>query len=132
MALVLYYPYLYIGAAQYQQPAYRPQYHQPLQAPFSQNQQDNINQSQGWHRRFDRKLPNCDPMPVSCAQLLPCLIRQGVIMPKEIPPATFPYHARHNHNALCVYHARHIGHSTVGLCNQGYNNLLIKRFCHSL
>lgn len=35
----------------------------------------------------------------------------GAIVPKEIPPTTFPYHAKHNPNASCAYHVRHIGHS---------------------
>lgn len=32
-------------------------------------------------------------------------------MPKEIPPVTFPYHARHIPNALCAFHARYTWHS---------------------
>lgn len=36
----------------------------------------------------------------------------GPIMPKEIPPATFPYSPNHNPNVSCAFHARYIGHST--------------------
>lgn len=30
---------------------------------------------------------------------------------KEIPPAIFPYHAKHNPNASSAYHVGHKGHS---------------------
>lgn len=33
-------------------------------------------------------------------------------MPKEIPPATFPYSSRHNLNCSCAFHAGYITHST--------------------
>lgn len=33
-------------------------------------------------------------------------------MPKEIPLTIYPYHAKHNPNASCTYHVRHIVHST--------------------
>lgn len=33
-------------------------------------------------------------------------------MPKEIPPATFPYHPKHSPNVSCAFHAEFIGHST--------------------
>ncbi|KAI5396271.1 hypothetical protein KIW84_062465 [Lathyrus oleraceus] len=112
MAPIPYYPYSYIAAPQYQQPAYQPQYQQPLQALVSQNQQDNRNHSQGQRIRFDRKRLHRDPIPVSYAQLLPYRVQQGAIVPKEIPPATFLYHAKHNPNASCAYLAGHIGHST--------------------
>lgn len=112
MHLVPYYPYPYIFAAQYQQLAYQPQYQQPPQAPVSHNQQDNRNQSQGQRRWLDRKRPHRDLIPVSYAQLLLYLIQQGAIMPKEIPSATFPYHAKHNPNASYAYQVGHIGNST--------------------
>ncbi|XP_050897315.1 uncharacterized protein LOC127104154 [Lathyrus oleraceus] len=107
-----YYLYPYIAAAQYQQPAYQPQYQQPPRVPVSQNQQDNRNQSQSQRRRFDIKRYHRDPILVSYAQLLSYLIQQGAILPKEIPPATFSYHAKHNPNALCAYLVGHIGHYT--------------------
>lgn len=89
MAPMPYYRYPYIAAAQYQQHAYQPQYQQPPRASVSQNQQDNRNHGQGQRKRFDRKRPHREPIPVSYAQLLPYLIQKGEIVPKEIPPATF-------------------------------------------
>lgn len=32
-------------------------------------------------------------------------------MPKEIPRVVPPYHPKHNPNASCAYHVRHVGHS---------------------
>lgn len=33
-------------------------------------------------------------------------------MPKDIPPATFRYHSRHNSNVSCAFHVGYIGHSS--------------------
>ena len=63
-------------------------------------------------RRYDKKRPQRDQIHMTYAQLLPYLVQQGLIVPKEIPPATFPYHAKHNPNTPCAYHVRHKGHST--------------------
>lgn len=73
MALVRYYPYMYIAAAQYQQPAYQPQYQHPSQASTPQNRrppQNNRSQNQGQGRRYDRKRLQHDKIPISYTQLL--------------------------------------------------------------
>lgn len=62
-------------------------------------------------RRFDRKHPQRDQIPMTYAQLLPYLVQQDLIETKEIPPSAFPYHAKHNPNTSCVYHAGHKGTS---------------------
>ena len=112
MASMPYYTYTYIATAQYQQPTYQPQYHQPPQAPAPQNQQNSRNQNQGQCRRFDKKRPQHDQVPVSYTQLVPYLVQQGEIVPKEIPPAMPLYNNKHNPNVSCAFHVGYIGHST--------------------
>lgn len=112
MAHVACYPYLYIVAAQYQQHAYQPQNQPPSQAPVFQNQQDNKNQSQGQGKCYDKKRPQHDQIHVSYTQLLPYLIQQGEIMPKEIPPVVYPYGLKYNPTSSYAFHAGYIGHST--------------------
>lgn len=46
------------------------------------------------------------------AQLLPYLVHQGAIVPKEIPSTVYPYGPKYNPNASCAFHADYIGHST--------------------
>ena len=36
----------------------------------------------------------------------------GAIVPKELPATTPPFHAKHDPNASCAYHAGFIGYST--------------------
>ncbi|XP_050889620.1 uncharacterized protein LOC127094899 [Lathyrus oleraceus] len=91
---------------------YQPQYQQPPQTPALQNQQNNRNQNQGQHRRFDKKRPRHDQILVSYTQLLPYLVQQGPIMPKEIPPAMPPYNNKHNPNVSYAFHVGYIRHST--------------------
>lgn len=55
--------------------------------------------------------PRFDPIPISYMHLLPIMIHVGEIVSKEIKPARFPYHLRHDPNATCRYHAGYIGHS---------------------
>ncbi|XP_050915718.1 uncharacterized protein LOC127130797 [Lathyrus oleraceus] len=45
-------------------------------------------------------------------ELVPYLIHVGVIIPRELPAASPPFHRNHNPNASCAFHARYIGHST--------------------
>lgn len=90
------------------------QYQQPPQAQILKSQQ-NVPCNHQWQRQtkgYDRKHPQRDQIPMTYAQLLPYLVQQGLIVPKEIPPATFPYVAEHNPNASCACHVGHIGHST--------------------
>lgn len=49
---------------------------------------------------------------MSYTQLLPYLVHVEAIIPKEIPPAVFPYPLKHNPNVSCAFHAGYIGHST--------------------
>lgn len=51
-------------------------------------------------------------IPISYMHLLHILIHDGEIVPKEIKPARFPYHPKHNPNATCGYLAGYIGHYT--------------------
>lgn len=112
MDLMPYYPYPYICTAHYQQPVCQSLYQQPPQAVAPQNQQNNRNQSQGQGRHCDKKRPQHDQIPVSYTQLLPYLVQQGAIVPKEIPPVVHPYGLKYNPNASCAFHAGYIGHST--------------------
>ncbi|KAI5409938.1 hypothetical protein KIW84_055410 [Lathyrus oleraceus] len=52
------------------------------------------------------------PIPMSYAQLLPILVNVRAIVPKQIEPAKFPYHRKHDPHATCGYHAGYVGHST--------------------
>ncbi|CAL5203401.1 unnamed protein product [Lathyrus oleraceus] len=45
------------------------------------------------------------------AQLLPYLVQQGAIVPKEIPSVVYPYGPKYNPIASCAFHAGYIGHS---------------------
>lgn len=45
------------------------------------------------------------------AHLLPILVNDGAIMPKQIQPARFPYHPKHDPNAIYGYHFGHVGNS---------------------
>lgn len=58
------------------------------------------------------KCPRLDQIPVLYDELVPYLIHVGDIVPREIPPASPPYHPKHNPNASCAFHAEYIGHST--------------------
>ena len=63
------------------------QYQQPPQAQALKSQQTAQRDHPGKKqtRQFDRKRHQRDPIPMTYAQLLPYLVQQGEIMPKEIP-----------------------------------------------
>lgn len=68
-----------------------------------------------WQRktkRFDRKCPQRDQIPMTYTQLLPYLIQQGLIIPKGIPPIFYPYGPKYNPKASCAFHAGYVGHAT--------------------
>ncbi|XP_050889569.1 uncharacterized protein LOC127094840 [Lathyrus oleraceus] len=120
MAPMSYYPYLYVAAAQYQQPPfqYQPQKgnQQPTPAQKNPNQQynrDNRGQNRGQNNKGN--YGNCsqfDKISVPYAELVPYLIHVGAIVPIELPAASPPYNHSHNPNATCAFHAGYIGHST--------------------
>lgn len=59
----------------------------------------------------ERRLPHNDPIPMSYAYLLPILVNVGAIVPKQIEHVRFPYSRKHDHHAICGYHAGHVGSS---------------------
>ncbi|KAI5429122.1 hypothetical protein KIW84_033931 [Lathyrus oleraceus] len=60
----------------------------------------------------ERIRPRYDPILVSYTHLLPILVNIRALMPKQIEPAKFPYHRKHDPHATCGYHAGYVGHST--------------------
>lgn len=56
--------------------------------------------------------PHYDLIPMSYAQLLPILVNDGAIVPKQIELARFPYGRKHDPCAICGYHVGYVGHST--------------------
>lgn len=49
---------------------------------------------------------------MSYVHLLPILVNVGAIVPKQIEPAKFPYHRKHDPHATYRYHAGYVGHPT--------------------
>ncbi|XP_050878511.1 uncharacterized protein LOC127082315 [Lathyrus oleraceus] len=119
MAPMSYYPYLYVAAAQYQQPSFQYQLQkgnqQSTPAQRSLNHQcncDNKGKSRGHNnRRNFGNRPQFDKILVPYAKLVH-LIHVGAIVPRELPTAFPLFNHSHNPNATCAFHIGYIGHST--------------------
>lgn len=84
----------------------------PYQRPAQSKQ--NLKQKQiskGSYNK-ERSRPRNDPIPMSYAHLLPILVSVRAVMPKQIEPARFPYHPKHDPNAICEYHVGYVGYYT--------------------
>ncbi|KAK2395731.1 hypothetical protein QL285_057437 [Trifolium repens] len=81
-----------------------------------QNQQPQQNRYQprnqsGPRGNFERKMVRFDPVPIPYGQILPYLLRKGMVEPKPLAPLTPPYPPSYDANAKCEYHAGAPGHN---------------------
>lgn len=53
--------------------------------------------------------------------MLPIMVNTRAIMPKQIQPARFPYHPKHDPNAIYGYLVGYVGHSI-----ENYNHFKAK------
>ncbi|XP_050914983.1 uncharacterized protein LOC127129923 [Lathyrus oleraceus] len=90
-----------------------PQYQQqtPPQQPYKW-QNTPHQQRQHAPQRPRKPERHIDPLPMPYSQLLPYLIKRGLIVPKEIKPVSPPYPPSFNANSRCDFHAGAQGHST--------------------
>ncbi|XP_050890981.1 uncharacterized protein LOC127096459 [Lathyrus oleraceus] len=134
-----YYQYPYVAAAQYPTMPYRPIAHVPIpapiphyqvpvpqyqapqpqfQAPPPQHQQRNqprpVQQQRPNQQRPYQQYNNVNttPIPMSYTQLLPYLIQNGTVVPRELPPMPKPHKPWYDENARCAFHANSEGHTT--------------------
>lgn len=89
----------------------REQYLLPHQMPTQSNQKSKQKQISKGNNDQERRHPCNNMIPMSYAHLLPILVNDGSIVPKQIESSRFPYHPKHDPNATCRYHVRHVGYS---------------------
>lgn len=84
----------------------------PHQRPDQSDQKLKHKQISQKNKDQEGRRPHNDQISMSYVQLLPILVNDGAIVPKQVVPAKFPYHRKHDSHATCGYHAGYIGHST--------------------
>jgi hypothetical protein len=90
-----------------------PQYQRwiPPQQPYKRH--DFLHrQRQHAQQRPGKPERHIDPLPMPYSQVLPYLIKRGLIVPKELKPVGPPYPPGFDANARCDFHAGAHGHST--------------------
>ncbi|XP_050895119.1 uncharacterized protein LOC127101711 [Lathyrus oleraceus] len=92
-----------------------PQYQRwiPPQQPYKRHNTSHQQHqhAQQWPRKPERHI---DPLPMPYNQVLPYLIKRGMIVPKELKPVSPPYPPGFDANARCDFHVGAQGHSTEG------------------
>lgn len=121
-----YFQYPYVAAVQYptaQYPHMVPT-QIPVQAPQNRQGQNPAVQNQN-QQRGQQQRPNqpprqpyrrytdaeIEPIPMTYTQLLPYLIQNGTVTPRELPPMPKPHRPWYDENSRCAYHANSEGHS---------------------
>jgi hypothetical protein len=61
--------------------------------------------------RPNQRPSRIDPIPISCSQLWPLLIKNSLVVPRDVRPLEPPYPHWYNPNAKCEFHSGAIGHS---------------------
>lgn len=97
---------------QQQQPQRQaPQLHNTNNKGPNQNRRGNQGHNQNQNQNHNQRRPQYTRIPGPYFELFLYLMHVGVIAPKEIPPAVYPFGPHHDPNVTCAFHAGYVGHT---------------------